>query len=91
MLSSASFLITRTLPSCSVSSMRPSGTSAIAVGLVSPVATLLSSRPLGTVAGCFTHSGISGGRSWRPLSQATSEPDSARATSDERTDREDAL
>src|SRR6185295_8711339 len=44
------FLITRRLPPCSQTKMRPSGAKAIAVGLVKPEATNESVNPGGTEA-----------------------------------------
>ena len=47
---SAPFLITRRVPDCSATKMRPSGAKAIAVGLASPPATIVSLKPAGSVA-----------------------------------------
>src|SRR5262245_19825783 len=46
----ASFLITSSLPSCWAANTRPSGSVAMAVGLVRPEATSVSTKPVGTVA-----------------------------------------
>src|SRR5215213_11377092 len=48
--SKAPFLITRNVPRCSQTKMRPSGARAIAVGSVRPAATSESVKPDGTVA-----------------------------------------
>ena len=48
--SSASFLITRRLPVCSATKIRPSGAIAIAVGLDMPLAIVVSVNPAGRVA-----------------------------------------
>src|SRR5687767_8142408 len=49
-LSRAPFLITRSRPACSETNTRPSGAMESTVGLLRPLATVVSLKPLGRVA-----------------------------------------